>query len=195
MYDSEVDGKRGTLTDWKLHVDVQPCRDELTWTKIHGPSCEKAIVVSDESGQAIHKCIIDKNGTSVPLSQTELSTPLPRYAHTAINVDDNVFVMGGFSERNLIDIWRYNYIENTWHLLKESQYPISTIAGRTAMIVPWGMIGFGGLYESNTGSKIAGLGIEKYNFSTSRWVNPQCATGEKSLFANLYEGCDRNIER
>eukprot|EP00814_Leptocylindrus_danicus_P019245 CAMPEP_0116008534 /NCGR_PEP_ID=MMETSP0321-20121206/2913_1 /TAXON_ID=163516 /ORGANISM="Leptocylindrus danicus var. danicus, Strain B650" /LENGTH=599 /DNA_ID=CAMNT_0003477361 /DNA_START=490 /DNA_END=2289 /DNA_ORIENTATION=+ len=192
VYDSEVDGRRGTLKDWKLHVDIQPCKDEFTWTKIHGPDCEKSIVTANPNGRADHKCIIDANGTSAPLSHTEISSPRPRYAHTAINVDDNVFIMGGFAGRNLQDIWRYNYIENTWHLLKESQFPASTVAGKAAMIVPLGMIAFGGLHGTTTGSKIADLAIEKYNFSRAKWES--LCTGGDELLDDTKEDCHK-IER
>jgi len=71
-----------------------------------------------------------------------------RHGHTAIAVDESVFISGGSSAgRMLNDLWRVDYSQNTWTELKSVPPPQykSMLHGRAAVLGPMGLLNYGGL--------------------------------------------------
>jgi len=77
---------------------------------------------------------------SVPLSFQ------PRYGHTAIAINDSIFISGGFAQRRLNDLWRFDYLTNSWTSLPTAplrNHP--AIQRQQAVLGPWGLLNYGGL--------------------------------------------------
>lgn len=80
----------------------------------------------------------------------------PRYGHTAIVIDHSIFISGGFSQRRLNDLWRFDYLTNSWTSLTSTpealrNYP--AIQRQQAVLGPWGLLKYGGLTTTTTKKK------------------------------------------
>lgn len=75
----------------------------------------------------------------------------PRYHHTAIAVNDDVFVFGGYSVQRLHDTWRFNYIDRTWTILNGYKSLTKRWNGQSAAITPFGIVTYGGLKINSDG--------------------------------------------
>ena len=69
----------------------------------------------------------------------------PRRLHTAVAVDDNIFIAGGFSERRLDDLWRFNYDSNTLIELNNGATNTWPLNGQAAFLGQYGLLAYGGL--------------------------------------------------
>ncbi|EJK67167.1 hypothetical protein THAOC_11836, partial [Thalassiosira oceanica] len=71
----------------------------------------------------------------------------PRRLHTAVAVEDSVFVVGGVSNQYLEDVWRYDRVLSRWVELKSAPSEgKSPRHGQAGMLTPGGaVIAFGGL--------------------------------------------------
>lgn len=79
---------------------------------------------------------------SVPPSFT------PRHGHTAIAIESSIFILGGFAQRKLSDLWRFDYLSNTWTELNPAPLRNNpAIAGQAAVLGPWGLLNYGGLKQ------------------------------------------------
>ncbi len=93
--------------------------------------------------------------TSRPLWR-KLSNPpnkfSPRRLHTAVAVDNSIFITGGFAIHRLNDLWRYDYDSNTWvelnpaSLSLRGRWPINH--GQVSVLGPFGLLAFGGISKS-----------------------------------------------
>jgi len=74
----------------------------------------------------------------------------PRYGHTAIAVEsDSIFISGGLTQhqRRLSDLWRFDYLTNTWTSLNTAPLRRNHPAmhRQAAVLGPWGLLTYGGL--------------------------------------------------
>ena len=81
---------------------------------------------------------------------TKLEVPTdfkPRQLHTAVAVEDSVFVAGGLSHQHLDDVWRYDIDLSRWVELKSAPSEgKSPWHGQAGMLTPGGaVIAFGGI--------------------------------------------------
>eukprot|EP00986_Skeletonema_menzelii_P020313 scaffold30816_cov171-Skeletonema_menzelii.AAC.1 len=84
----------------------------------------------------------------------------PRHGHTAVAIDDSIFIGGGFSQRRLNDLWRFDYLSNTWTNLNAS--PLGNhpaIHRQAAVLGPWGLLSYGGL-KQRSGTRTNNVGTE-----------------------------------
>ena len=76
----------------------------------------------------------------------------PRHGHTAVAIDNSIFISGGFAQRRLNDLWRFDYLSNnTWTKLNTSP-PLGNhpaIHRQAAVLGPWGLLNYGGLKQRN----------------------------------------------
>lgn len=112
------------LLNWELEVDVKPCVARAKWEKLQ-----------------------PKMSSSSPTSIFS-----PRRLHTTVAVDDSIFVAGGFAERRLSDLWRFDYDSNTWTELNNHAATMSRVGSKTwpmngqaASLGPSGLLAFGGI--------------------------------------------------
>ncbi|KAL3804136.1 hypothetical protein HJC23_013655 [Cyclotella cryptica] len=70
----------------------------------------------------------------------------PRRLHTTITVGDSIFVIGGYSNRRLYDLWRFDHDTLTWTELNAAsmrkEWPLH---GQSALLGPFGVLVYGGL--------------------------------------------------
>lgn len=114
LYDYDIDQINGSLEEWKLHFDLEPCIQTYHWTKIN--------------------------------SKGEL-WPSPRHSHSTAVVGNSFFLMGGFNDRYLDDLWRYDHDTGKWNILRPSNVIENTAdKGISAFIGPRGIYSVGGLF-------------------------------------------------
>mmetsp|Transcript_13806 Transcript_13806/g.28107 ORF Transcript_13806/g.28107 Transcript_13806/m.28107 type:complete len:274 (+) Transcript_13806:2084-2905(+) len=78
----------------------------------------------------------------------------PRYGHTAIAVEsDSIFISGGLTQhqRRLSDLWRFEYLTNTWTSLNTAPLRNNHPAThrQAAVLGPWGLLTYGGLKQKS----------------------------------------------
>jgi len=69
----------------------------------------------------------------------------PRYHHTAIAVQNDVFIFGGYYKMKLQDTWRFNYRTRTFTKLNSSSSARQRWNGQAAVLTPFGIVAFGGI--------------------------------------------------
>lgn len=73
----------------------------------------------------------------------------PRRMHTAVAVDNSIFISGGFADRHLHDLWRFDYDSHTWVELSQVspsvRGPRAMNHGQVSVLGPFGLLSFGGL--------------------------------------------------
>ena len=105
----------------------------------------------------------------------------PRYGHTAIVVDsDSIFISGGMNHRRLNDLWRFNYLSNTWTQLNAPALQSNpTIQRQEAVIGPWSLLHYGGL-KPRSGALSRGQDLSIRNLFTDERLkvsNPEGKLG------------------
>lgn len=140
IFDSDIDGMKGTLLDWKLYFDVGYCSEGVYWKKLstNSNSCEESILYDGkvETKNCTNDCGRHKNTKEVFY---------PRHSHTALAINNDVFVVGGNAHQAMSEIWRFNYDTRTWvHLHDNLKRP--KFYGQVASLTPFGIIMFGGIH-------------------------------------------------
>ena len=122
----------------------------------------------------------------------------PRHGHTAVAIDDSVFISGGFNERRLNDVWRFDYSSNTWTNLNTS--PLGNhpaIHRQAAVLGPWGLLNYGGLKQgSKTRSNKGGDMSIQHLFKDERLavpLNTNTPQGRYLTTIGMMESSDVNV--
>lgn len=132
IYDSIENEHFGRLVDWKLNMNFTACNQQVTWKQMSDESCK----TSHRFRKNFKYSDCDKN------SKQNIFTP--RYAHSSVVVDNNVFVIGGSAGKHLLDLLKYDYLTNTWQRLNGSSSP-KLWNGQSASLTPWGIFQIGGV--------------------------------------------------
>jgi hypothetical protein len=97
----------------------------------------------------------------------------PRRLHTAVAVDNSIFITGGFAMHRLNDLWRYDYDSNTWvelnptSLSSRGRWPINH--GQVSVLGPFGLLAFGGISKSMPQQQ--GRDLRVMNIFDGDWVS------------------------
>ena len=104
---------------------------------------ENATLVGWELGFVTKPCYPSAKWTTLEVP----SDFKPRRLHTAVAVENSVFVAGGISHQYLDDLWRYDHDLSHWVELKSSPVEGTSLwHGQAGMLTPGGaVIAFGGL--------------------------------------------------
>ena len=149
IFDSNIDQMKGTLINWKLHFDVTYCNEGIHWSKLstNSNSCGDTIINDGKS---------ENRNCSDDCGRHEITREIfyPRHSHTAIAVENDVFVIGGYAHGIMSEIWRFNYKTKDWIQLKNSlERP--KFYGQTAILTPFGMVTIGGIRNGVFGTTFA----------------------------------------
>ena len=94
----------------------------------------------------------------------------PRRLHTAVAVDNSIFVTGGFAERRLNDLWRFDHDSKDWTELNSSelqgQWPLN---GQAAYLGQFGVLTYGGI--AKYGPQKQGYDISLLDLFEDEWVH------------------------
>lgn len=111
---------------------------------------------------------------------------LPRRLHSAIAVDNSIFITGGYAKQLLNDLWRYDYDTDTWVELKYSSsssfwrrggpWPINH--GQVSVLGPFGLLSFGGISKSR--SRHQGRNLRLLNIFDGDWKSVQVPHNESN---------------
>jgi len=83
----------------------------------------------------------------------------PRYGHTAIAINDSIFIYGGFAQHRLNDLWRFDYLTNSWTSLTAAPEALRNhpaIQRQQAVLGPWGLLNYGGLKKKKEVQRSSG---------------------------------------
>lgn len=134
IYDKLSDGITGKLIDWKLKVDVKQCTEGAHWKRLSANNC------GDNDFASKHNtCKID---FSMAENGVEFDSFTPRYLHTAIAVDNDVFILGGFNGEVLDDAWKFHYHSKSWIQLQVAAEGTNHNF-KSTVLSPWGLFSFG----------------------------------------------------
>ncbi len=158
IYDKLTDDTIGQLLDWKLKIAYKRCSPRARWKNLFKSSCENHI--------ASHH--FDKYSSCERESDTMEDVKEPksfssRYRHTAIAVDNDIFVFGGLSRKRLDDIWKFHYESKTWIQLQgviERRVEIIS----SSVLTPWGILRIG---TPSDNSKC--VTISRYDITIETW--------------------------
>merc|ERR1711871_1593374 len=114
VYDKRTNELQGNLSSWQLHFTMRPCEARYVW----------------------------KNLT--PLVSGPHGSPDPRYRHSAVVVEGNMYLWGGHSWARFSDIWRFHLKTYTWYKIENVKYRAPERYGRASVISPWQILNFGG---------------------------------------------------
>ena len=132
--------------DWKLHFNVDYCTEGIHWSKISttSNSCEKTSIYD---GNIVNSnCNDDCGRHSITRDYFK-----PRYLHTAVAVDNDVFVIGGYAHGVMAEIWRFNYETRNWVQLNNTLFKPKSY-GQAATLTPYGMVAIGGIRNGVEGT-------------------------------------------
>ena len=116
IYDQRANSLNGSLVNWELHFTMRPCEARYKWTDL------SAQVKSNSNG----------------------AIPGPRYGHTTVVIDHQMFLWGGHAWSRYKDLWRLNITSRTWYKLNTREYRAPERYGRASVISPWQILNFGG---------------------------------------------------
>ena len=102
----------------------------------------------------MEKCTPTYSWTNIGSSVTGTG-PSKRFEHTAIVVDNSMFVYGGRADEYLYDMFRLDYVAggvgSKWITLAPAPYTRNRI-GRSSVLTPFQMLDFGGLVPTSRAS-------------------------------------------
>jgi len=166
VYDGDIDGTGGTLDEFKIHFKVKPCVEKFAWTEISSRTCRQTYT-SGGSGSALVYDGCSGSNTAVRTgSSSSNAGPIPRFRHSAVAMDNILYVIGGEGGSQLNDIWMYDKTADDWlQLNADVQTP--SWYGRQLSLTPYGLLAFGGKVRD------AEWGYEgrvwHYNVGTGLW--------------------------
>ena len=125
--------------DWRLAIaQSQPTRFE----EYHGKLMHWELLIDTKP------CFAKAKWDQLPMPP---STFKPRRLHSAVAVDNSIFIAGGFAERRLNDLWRFDYEFNSWTQLNSAvlqhSWPLNE---QVALLSPFGVLGYGGIATHGT---------------------------------------------
>lgn len=139
--DMLVDTFSGRLISWNIDFYLRPCNRRYTWTEV------------------------------IPTST--IGYPPNRYLGHALVHDQFLFIFGGRGRGDTIlnDLFRYNFLTNTWVELTPVNFDItlavSSMVGYSLALTSWGLIRFGGYFRLPT------MSVTAQSYSRSIYVlNP-----------------------
>ncbi|GMH68130.1 hypothetical protein TrST_g11438 [Triparma strigata] len=144
VYDPEVDGTVGSLTDWNLKFVMSPCKAKAVWTEKTTRVCAESIFEEGSGGGVVYRGCVGSDTAIVGGSPSASAGPSPRFQHSTVQIKNILYVMGGSNGNLLDDIWRYDKSAATWVQLKGAVEP-PHVFGRSLSLTPWGILAFGGL--------------------------------------------------
>ncbi|KAL7531218.1 hypothetical protein ACHAXR_003909, partial [Thalassiosira sp. AJA248-18] len=112
-----------------------------------------------------------------------------RRHQTAVAVDASIFVAGGFAERRLNDLWRFDYDSNTWTELNSADRGQSPLTGQVSFLGQFGLLAFGGI--AKYGPQERGRDLWLLDLFEDDWVPvpiPQNASVNIGLLRNNGKG-------
>lgn len=164
-------GEKGSLGDIWLFEHHNHQYGE--WTKLHesrdiqrfGHSLcvyknDKFIVFGGKNSQNFLNDVIifdfDEKSEKVKLetrNTKNLNVPIPRYDHSAVILNDELFIFGGLAKTTqtycLNDLWSYNITQNIWKKIVTNCKPPSARYGHLMGVIDQNLIIYGG-YNSTT---------------------------------------------
>ena len=167
VYDSEVDGIGGTLDEFKIHFKVKPCIEKFgAWTEISSRECRQSYSSGGSGSGLVYEGCGGSNSAIRGGSLSSSAGPTPCFRHSAIAIENILYVIGGEGGGQLTDIWRYHKSSDDWlELNADVQTP--SWYGRQLALTPYGLLGFGGKVRD------AEWGYEgrvwHYNLGTGLW--------------------------
>ena len=166
VYDSEVDGIGGTLDEFKIHFKVKPCIEKFSWTEISSRECRQSYSSGGSGSGLVYEGCGGSNSAIRGGSLSSSAGPTPRFRHSAVAIENVLYVIGGEGGGQLTDIWRYDKSSDDWlELNADVQTP--SWYGRQLALTPYGLLGFGGKVRD------AEWGYEgrvwHYNLGTGLW--------------------------
>jgi len=125
------------------------------------------------------KVIVDVKSCSARPKWQKLASPPstfePRRLHTAIAVDNSIFISGGFAQGRLTDLWRFDYDTNTWTELR-SQGVAWPMYGQAVYIGEFGLLSYGGL--APYGPRTPGEDLWLWDIFEDEWTSLPIAQNE-----------------
>ncbi|GMI45850.1 hypothetical protein TrCOL_g12554 [Triparma columacea] len=166
VYDSEVDGIGGTLDEFKIHFKVKPCVEKFAWTEISSRECRQSYSSGGSGSGLVYEGCGGSNSAIWGGSLSSSAGPTPRFRHSAVAIENVLYVIGGEGGGQLTDIWRYDKSSDNWlELNADVQTP--SWYGRQLALTPYGLLGFRGKVRD------AEWGYEgrvwHYNLGTGLW--------------------------
>ena len=129
------------------------------------------------------KVIVDVKPCSThPRWEKLASPPLafePRRLHTAIAVDNSIFISGGFAQGRLTDMWRFDYDDNSWTELNSHQGVAWPMYGQAAYIGEFGLLSYGGLAPH--GPRTPGEDLWLWDIFADEWSSLPVAQNDTSV--------------
>ena len=110
VYDSEVDGIGGTLDEFKIHFKVKPCIEKFSWTEISSRECRQSYSSGGSGSGLVYEGCGGSNSAIRGGSLSSSAGPTPRFRHSAIAIENILYVIGGEGGGQLTDIWRYDKV-------------------------------------------------------------------------------------
>ena len=127
--------------------------------------------------------IVDVKACNTHPRWERLATPPPTYLplrlHTAVAVDNSIFVTGGFSSHRLDDLWRFDYDTNSWTELNREDRSRWPMHGQAAYLGEFGLLTFGGL--ASHGPQKQGHDVWLLDLFEDDWSNVPIAQDLSSL--------------
>jgi len=109
------------------------------------------------------------------------STFEPRRLHTAIAVDNSIFISGGFAKGRLTDLWRFDYDTNTWtELRSQGMQNAWPMYGQAAYIGEFGLLSYGGLAPH--GPRTPGEDLWLWDIFEDEWSSLPLAQNDTSAY-------------
>ena len=193
VYDSEVDWIGGTLDEFKIHFKVKPCIEKFAWTEISSRECTQSYSSGGSGSGLVYEGCGGSNSAIRGGSLSSSAGPTPRFRHSAVAIENILYVIGGEGGGQLTDIWRYHKSSDDWlELNADVQTP--SWYGRQLALTPYGLLGFGGKVRD------AEWGYEgrvwHYNLGTGLWnilgKNEQELGGSVGVKAMGWQATGRN---
>lgn len=121
----------------------------------------------------------------------------PRYGHTAIAINDSIFIYGGFAQRRLNDLWRFDCLTNSWTSLTTAPEALRNhpaIQREQAVLGPWGLLKYGGLKKSSgTQRNNKGDLFIQHLFQDERFTVPLSSDNSSSSSSSVVAPPDRYL--
>ena len=137
IYDKLTDGTIGQLLDWKLKIAYKRCTPRARWRYLFKSGCE-----NHTTSPNFDKYSSCEMGPSTLEGVKESKRFSARYLHTAVAVENDVFVLGGFAGKKLDDIWKFHYESRTWIQLQGViEREVESIS--SSVLTPWGILRIG----------------------------------------------------
>lgn len=97
-------------------------------------------------------CAVDRpRWQKLPSPPSDFS---PRRLHTAVAVENSIFITGGYATRRLSDMWRFDFDTNTWTDLTDvtgvENGRYLPLYGQATLLGPFGLLAYGGMAKYGT---------------------------------------------